>query len=142
MTDDRMHEVEEPITIHRHEEVLEPVQTPVERGVVRVQRRVETVPSEIMAEVGHDEVMVERVEIGEFIESAPQPRKDGETWIIPVVEEQLVVSKRLVLKEEIRLTRRRVTESVPISDTVQRQTVEIETESNNGEKRSIDLRDQ
>ena len=35
---------------------------------------------------------------------------DGDTVIIPVVEEVLVVEKRLVLKEEVRLKRVRTTE--------------------------------
>jgi uncharacterized protein (TIGR02271 family) len=141
MSDDQTREVQEPITIRRHEEVLEPILQPVDRGVIRVQRRVETVPSEVIADVGHDEVTVERIEIGEPVETAPEPRQEGDTWIIPVIEEQLVLQKRLIVKEEIRLTRRRVTEPVPVSDTIRRHVVDIETESLTGERRPVELRE-
>jgi uncharacterized protein (TIGR02271 family) len=128
------------ITIRRHEEVLEPTVRPVERGLLRVSRRVETIPSEVLADVAHDEVLVERFEIGQTVDSAPAPRQEGDTWIIPVIEEVLVVEKRLVVREEIHITRRRVTEQVPVSDTVRRQVIEMETESVTGERRPVDLR--
>lgn len=37
----------------------------------------------------------------------PQIRFEGDTTIVPVVEEVAVVQKRLVLREEIRITKRR-----------------------------------
>jgi stress response protein YsnF len=73
------------------------------------------------------------------VDVAPEPRQEGDTWIIPVIEEVLVVEKRLVVKEEIRLTRHRVTSQIPVSDTVRRQVVEIETESASGERRAVEL---
>lgn len=49
---------------------------------------------------------VERVILNHPIETAPDIRRDGETTVYPVVEEQLVLTKQLILKEEIRVTRR------------------------------------
>ena len=46
------------------------------------------------------------------IETAPAEREEDGVLIIPVVEEQLVVTKQLILKEEIRITRHRRTELV------------------------------
>lgn len=126
-------------TIALHEEYLEPSVSPVDRGVLRVHRRVETVPSEILADVSHDEIEIERITIGQQVDTAPAPRQEGDTWIVPVVEEVLVVEKRLVVREEIRITRKRVTEQIPIADTVKRQVIDIETESVSGERRAIDL---
>ena len=37
-------------------------------------------------------------------------RQEGDTTVIPVVEERLVVERQVVLKEEIRVTRVRTTE--------------------------------
>jgi len=51
-------------------------------------------------------VEVERVAVGRTLaegEAPPQTREDGETLIIPVVEEMAVVVKRLILREEVRL---------------------------------------
>ena|SRR5205807_4463879 len=50
-------------------------------------------------------VEVERVPIGRAIEVAPPISHEGDITIIPVVEEIVVVERRLVLKEEIRIRR-------------------------------------
>jgi hypothetical protein len=56
---------------------------------------------------------VRRVPVGRTLAEGevPQPRRgeDG-AWIIPVVEEVLVVERRLVLREEIHLVTRRTEE--------------------------------
>jgi len=53
---------------------------------------------------------IERVPVGRTIESVPPVRTEGDLTIMPVVEEILVVERRLVLKEEIRIRRVRHTE--------------------------------
>ena len=120
------HTEAERLLIERHEEVLEPVVREVERGTLRIHKRVEAVPSEVMVEATHDEVVVERVPVDRQVDAAPAPWQDGDTLVIPVVEEILVVEKRLVVREEVRITRRKVTESVPVQETVRREVVEIE----------------
>ena len=50
-------------------------------------------------------VEVERVPIGRTIEVVPTISQEGDTTIIPVVEEIVVVERRLVLKEEVRIRR-------------------------------------
>lgn len=44
---------------------------------------------------------VQRVPIDKIIDQPVSPRQEGDTMIFPVVEEVLVVQKKLVLKEEI-----------------------------------------
>jgi stress response protein YsnF len=46
-----------------------------------------------------------------------------------VVEEVVVTETRLVVREEIRITRRRVTETTPIHASVRREIVDIEEAS-------------
>ena len=51
-------------------------------------------------------VEVERVPVGRTLaegEAAPVPHEEGDTLVIPVVEESAVVVKRLVVREEVRL---------------------------------------
>jgi stress response protein YsnF len=51
-------------------------------------------------------VEVERVPVGRTLaegEAAPVPHEEGDTLVIPVVEETAVVVKRLVVREEVRL---------------------------------------
>jgi|SRR5579862_5828944 len=101
----------------------------VETGRVRITKRVteheETVDEPLLRE----EVSVERFSIDTIIEGpAPSPRQEGETTIIPVVEEVLVVERRLRLKEEIHITRRRLTVHQPAQVTLRREEVVIEHE--------------
>jgi len=57
-----------------------------------------------------EHVEIERVPVNRPVDTIPAIREDGDTTIIPVVEEVIVVERRLVLKEEIRLRRVRSTE--------------------------------
>src|SRR6266436_3010172 len=61
-------------------------------------------------ELTHVRVEIERVPIGRTIEVVPSIGQEGDTTIIPVVEEIVVVERRLVLKEEIRVRRVSTTE--------------------------------
>lgn len=49
------------------------------------------------------DLSVERVPVGRVVEEAPQTRQEGDTLIVPILEEVLVVEKRLVLKEELHI---------------------------------------
>ena len=108
------------------EEVLVPTTRPIELGEVRVHKRVETVPYETLVGITRDDVEVERVALNRAIDAVPGPRQEGNTLVIPVVEEVLVTEKRLVLREEIRVTRRQVSEQVRVAETLRREVVEIE----------------
>jgi uncharacterized protein (TIGR02271 family) len=55
-----------------------------------------------------EEIHLERVKIGQEIEEVPQIRTEGNVTIIPVVKEIAVVVKRLILEEEVRLTKTRI----------------------------------
>ena len=97
-----------------------------EFGRVRVDKRVETERAQVTTDVGHEEVTVERVAINQPIDATPESRFEGDTLIIPVVEEVLVTEKRLMLREEVRIRRHWVTEPVTVEDTVRREVLEIE----------------
>lgn len=74
--------------------------------------RVSTVTREIEKTVDealiHERIEVEHVAIGRQINAVPPVREEDDVTIIPIVEEILVVEKRLVLKEEVRIRRVRV----------------------------------
>jgi uncharacterized protein (TIGR02271 family) len=71
-----------------------------------VRERTELVDEPVIRE----QVEIERVPIGKVVGVMPPRREEGDTLVIPVVEEQLVVERRLVLKEEIRVRKVRTTE--------------------------------
>jgi stress response protein YsnF len=74
-------------------------------GGVRVVKK--TVPHEeiLQQELQKQKVEVRRVQINRQVDGPQQPREEGTTLIVPVVEEALQVQKIWVLKEEIHITR-------------------------------------
>lgn len=79
----------------------------VEGGGVRVHKTVTEREEVVQQPTYREDVDVERIAIGRVVDIVPEVREEGDTLIIPVLEEILVVEKRLVLKEELRITRRR-----------------------------------
>ncbi|WP_165982239.1 YsnF/AvaK domain-containing protein [Dankookia rubra] len=79
---------------------------------VRLHKRVQTTQEVLDIPVQTESLEVERVPIGAWIEAPAGIRHEGNTTIYPVVEEVLVVEKRLRLVEEVRITRRRDTRQV------------------------------
>jgi uncharacterized protein (TIGR02271 family) len=75
--------------------------------VSRVTRHSEELVDEILA---RERVEVERIPIDREVAVMPAVREDGDTIVIPIVEEALVIQRRLVLKEEVRIRRIRETE--------------------------------
>jgi len=52
-----------------------------------------------------DGYSIERVKVDRFITEPVAQRQEGDTLILPVMEEVLVVEKRMMLREEIRITK-------------------------------------
>lgn len=80
----------------------------VQSGRVRLQRTVHEDPELLQIPLQHDEVRVERVPVGRVLEAGadtPAPRYEGDVYIVPVLREEVVVVTRLVLVEELRITR-------------------------------------
>src|SRR5947209_5726898 len=80
---------------------------PVKTGAVRVDKHVETRIRKIETPLLHEEVEIRRVPVNRVVNEVPPVRKKGDVIIVPVVEEELVVTKRLILKEEVHLLKRR-----------------------------------
>lgn len=118
---------DQPMRIPLHEEVLEATTRPVERGTVRIHKTVETEPVERQVTVGREDVAVERVPVDQLVDQAPAPRWEGDTLIIPLVEEVLVVTKRLRVREELRVTRTRSEAPQTVREELRREVADIET---------------
>ena len=112
--------VEEHARIDKHE---------VEAGRVRVTTHTDLVEEHFRQSLRSDDVEIMRVPIGRTLdpgEVAPTIRTEGDVTIIPVLEEILVVEKRLVLKEELHILRETRTEEVEVPVTLRKQRAEIE----------------
>jgi uncharacterized protein (TIGR02271 family) len=97
------------LTLLLHAERAEITARPVITGSVSVTRELIQREQMLQVDLASERVEITRIPIGQVIDAMPDIRQDGDTTIIPVVEEILVTEKRLVLKEEIHLQRVRTT---------------------------------
>lgn len=85
----------------------------VQRRTVKrdVRVRVRTTSHEQLVDepLTHENVEIERITVNRPVDAVPPVREEGNLTIIPIVEETLVVERRLILKEEIHLRRVRTT---------------------------------
>jgi len=100
----------------------EPLKVPVVREEVQVDKRVvdtgrgvrihKTVaehPCHIDERLTRDEVEISHVPVDRIVplDAAPATRYEGDTLVVPILEEVLVVERRVRIKEEVRITRTR-----------------------------------
>ena len=98
----------------------------VETGRVRVTKSVSEREELVDVPLMREEFDVERVPVEVFVDGPVAPWHEGETLVVPVLEEVLVVEKRLVVREEVRITRRRSEESKPQRVTLLSEDVSVE----------------
>jgi uncharacterized protein (TIGR02271 family) len=127
-TDDRIARPEEVAAIPLVEERLEVSKRQVESGRVRVHVRVDERQEVVAEELARDDVEIERIVRNVALAEMPHVRLEGTTTIIPVVEEVLVVEKKLMLVEEIHIRRRSEVERREIPVTIRSERGEVERE--------------
>lgn len=98
----------------------------VRTGAVRVHKHVEQRTERVEMPLIKETVDVKRVQVNREVTAAPEVRTVGDTTIIPVVEEEIVVTKRLVLREEIHMIRRRTRTNGSEDVSVGREVAEVE----------------
>jgi uncharacterized protein (TIGR02271 family) len=108
------------------EERLNVERRAVETGRVRITKSVHEREEMVDLPLVREEVHVERVPINRYVDAPVAVRHDGDTMIVPLVEEVLVVEKRLVLREEIHITKQRSEARNPQSVTLQREEAIVE----------------
>jgi len=98
---------------------------PVKTGAVRVEKHVEKRVRKIETPLLHENVEIRRVPVNRVVTEIPGIHKQGETIVIPVVEEEMVISKRLVVREEIHLIRHRTKDRVSKEVTLNRESATV-----------------
>jgi len=93
----------------------------VETGRVQISKTTISRQADIDADLISEDTVVETVPVGLRIDVMPKTRVEGDTTIVPIVEEVLYTEKRLFLKEELRITRRRSTRHVHDTVTLRHQ---------------------
>lgn len=92
------------MTIPLIEEQLQVSKERIETGRVKLTKTIEQHEEIVSTPLLHHTVTVERVPVGRYVDTAPATRQEGNITIYPVLEEVIVVEKRLMLVEEIRVT--------------------------------------
>jgi uncharacterized protein (TIGR02271 family) len=120
---------EDELRVQRTEEELRTGTREREVGSLRVRKRVRTERESIEVPVKREEVHVERVSVsGEATEA-----EIGEDEIVvPVTEEEVVVEKRPVVKEEVRIRKDVVEDTEVVEEDVRREEIEVEDDTDRG----------
>lgn len=98
----------------------------VEGDTVRITKQVLEHEEVVDEPLRGEEVTVERVKLGRVAQEVEAIRAEGDTTIIPLYEEVLVVEKRLVLVEELRVTKRQTERREPQTVTLRREEATVE----------------
>jgi uncharacterized protein (TIGR02271 family) len=122
-------EDEDELRVQRSEEELRAGTREREAGAMKVRKRVRTDREQIEVPTKHEEVTVERVPVeGEATEA-----QIGEDEVsVPVTEEEVVVDKRAVAKEEIRLRKDVVEDTEVVEEDVRREEIDVEDSTERG----------
>ena len=108
------------------EETLQVGKRSVERGRVRLHKTVTERLETAELTLTREEVEVERVTINRPVEAAEPVRYEGDVMVIPRYEEVLVVSKQLMLVEELRVRTLRSERREPQQVTLRREELSVE----------------
>ena len=119
-------EHDDELRVLRSEEELRAGTREREAGTVRVRKTVRTDRESVEVPTRHEEVSVERVPLsGEASEA-----EIGEDEVdVPVVEEEAVVSKRPVVKEEVRIRKDVVEDTEVVEEDVRREEIDVEDDT-------------
>ena len=113
-------------TIPLYAEQIEVRKAAVISDHVRVRTSVDERSVLVEEQLERGGLQIERITVDRPVTTAPEPRQEGETLVVSVVEERLVVEKRLFVVEEVRISRTSTTEHVAIPETVRTMGATIE----------------
>jgi uncharacterized protein (TIGR02271 family) len=116
----------EELRVPRSEEELKVGTREREAGAVRVRKRVRTDRERIVVPKKRTEVTVERVPVEG--ETARSEIGDDEI-VVPIIEEEIVIEKRPVVREELRIRKEVVEDTEVIEEDVRREEIEVDDET-------------
>lgn len=108
------------------EEVLRVEKEVVETGRVVIRKTVHHHTQTVDVPTQEEQVHVERVAINQVVEVPPEVRYEGDAMIIPVLREEVVVSTRIILVEELHVRKQTLTTHEPQEVALRREEVHYE----------------
>ena len=128
---------ESPLVVPVLRDVLDVHTNAVETGRVRIRKIVREHEEVVDPPLLREEAVIERVPINRIVDGPISTRSEEDTLIIPVLEEVLVIEKRLLLKEEIRITTRREETHAPQRVTLRREEATVERINREGDDSNL-----
>jgi uncharacterized protein (TIGR02271 family) len=119
-------EDEDELRVQRTEEELAAGTREVEAGAMKVRKRVRTDREQIEVPTRHEEVSVERVPVSG---DASEAEIGEDEVVVPVTEEEVVVGKRAVAKEEVRIKKDVVEDTELVEEDVRREEIDVEDDT-------------
>jgi len=116
-------------TIDLHAEQLVAERELRDMGEATIRTVFDEQPARLEVDAYHEELEIEHEPVGQVVTERVGPWEENGVLTIPVYEEQLVVVKRLMLREYQKVRRIGVTERQIIADSVWRERVVIEDPS-------------
>jgi uncharacterized protein (TIGR02271 family) len=117
------------LRVQRTEEELAAGTREREAGELRIKKNVRTDRESVEVPTRHEEVSVERIPLsGE----ASEAEIGDDEVTMPVTEEEVVVSKRPVVKEEVRIRKDVVEDTQIVEEDVRREEIDVEDETTRG----------
>ena len=123
-------EDEDELRVQRTEEELAAGTRERQSGQLKIRKRVRTDRESIEVPTRHEEVSVERVPLSEGTATEAQIGEDEVS--VPVTEEEVVVEKRPVAKEEVRIRKDVVEDTEVVEEDVRREEIEVDDETTRG----------
>ena len=121
---------EDELRVQRTEEELAAGTREREAGALNVRKRVRTDRERIEVPTRHEEVTVDRVPVSEGTATEAQIGEDE--VIVPVTEEEVVVEKRPVAKEEVRIRKDVVEDTEVVEEDVRREEIDVDDQTTRG----------
>jgi uncharacterized protein (TIGR02271 family) len=119
-------EDEDELRVQRTEEELAAGTREVEAGAMKVRKRVRTDREQIEVPTRREEVSVERVPVSG---DASEAEIGEDEVVVPVTEEEVVVGKRAVAKEEVRIKKDVVEDTEVVEEDVRREEIDVEDDT-------------
>ncbi len=108
----------------------------IESGKVIIHKKVHEENKNIEVPVSHEEVEIKKVSINKYVTEAPVIRYEGNTTIIPVMKEVAVIEKKLLLVEEVHVTKHAVNKTEERTVPLRKEEIEVAHYTRNQNKNS------
>jgi stress response protein YsnF len=128
-------------TIPLVEEELRVERRALVTGKVRVRSVVDQVEEIARATLEEEQVQVTRVPIEREVTQRPTVRQEGDVTIVPLLEEVVVVEKKLILREELHIRRLVTQQEIEVPVSLRKERAVVERVSADPDPRAAEERD-